>query len=705
MRRPDLATRALLAGLVLASGAVFAQSNPPPAPAEPAAAPAATPEAEPAPEEYRAEDVIVVTASRTEQSLHDAPVTMSVLTTKDIADIPADDAGDLLRNIPGLNVSQISARDVQVGGREATNSLATGQLVLLDNRSLYLDFFGFVAWDFVPLDFSELKQVEVVRGPGSAVWGANAFSGVINLISKPPKEIVGTGLTLGGGELGTLFGSLTHAGVSDKVGYKLSSGYYAQDAYERPVGFPDGTPFPPQGQGFSQDENQGTKQPKADVRVDYDASPESTLSFSAGYAGTDGIIHSGIGPFDMQNDTSLSYGKVDWTNLALRVGFFYNKLDGEAKNLLTVGTDGKPINFIFKTDTYNLEFGNTNALGTRTIITYGANARKNEFDLSIAPRGDSRDEYGAYSQFDFMFGDKLRWSVGARYDNLDPIGSVVSPRTALVYSLGQLQTLRFSFGRAFRAPSVVNNYLETRIIPALIPPLVAGAHPFPVVTAVNGNVDLEEEKTDSYDLGYIGTWGPSTLSVSVYHNKQRDIIDFYQKTSYSPTNPPPGWPYPPILLALIPALRNLPAEFSYRNLGEIVNEGVELGYNFRDNGPWSYFANYSYQKTPKVSGFNADELGRPPKTRANAGLAWDGGAFFVNVNANYQSEAYFADVLSIQGTTEAFTMLNAAVGYRFWDERASVSINGQNLTDERVQQHIFGDIISRKISGQLKLHF
>lgn len=136
---------------------------------------AAPPAAPPPPDEPAGlvEEVLVVTASRTEQHLHDAPVTMSVIDAIEIEKTPADDAGDLLRNVPGLNVAQMSARDIQVSGRESTNSLATGQLVLLDGRSLYLDFFGFVAWDFVPLDFSELKQVEVVRGPGSAVWGAN----------------------------------------------------------------------------------------------------------------------------------------------------------------------------------------------------------------------------------------------------------------------------------------------------------------------------------------------------------------------------------------------------------------------------------------------------------------------------------------------------------------------------------------------------
>jgi iron complex outermembrane receptor protein len=80
-------------------------------------------------------------------------------------------------------------------------------------------------WDFLPVNPNEIKQIEAVRGPGSAVWGANAMTGVVNLITKRPKEMVGTSIILGGGELGTLYGGLSHAGVSGNFGYKLSLGY------------------------------------------------------------------------------------------------------------------------------------------------------------------------------------------------------------------------------------------------------------------------------------------------------------------------------------------------------------------------------------------------------------------------------------------------------------------------------------------------
>ena len=91
--------------------------------------------------------------------------------------------------MPGVNVIQLSARDVQVTSRQSTGTVTNSQLVLVDGRSMYLDFFGLVLWDLVPANFADIEQVEVVRGPASATWGANAMTGAVNIITKSPRGI------------------------------------------------------------------------------------------------------------------------------------------------------------------------------------------------------------------------------------------------------------------------------------------------------------------------------------------------------------------------------------------------------------------------------------------------------------------------------------------------------------------------------------
>ena len=133
--------------------------------------------------------------------------------------------------------------------------------------------------------------------------------------------------------------------------------------------------------------NEGTTQPKVDVRVDYDFEDGRRLVFQGGVAGTDGILHSGIGPFDIDSGTVLGYGKVNYSKGAMKLNFFTNILNGDATNLLAVGLDGQPLNFIFKSNTYDVEFGDVRTFQQRHVLSYGGNFRYSNFDLSIAPAG------------------------------------------------------------------------------------------------------------------------------------------------------------------------------------------------------------------------------------------------------------------------------------------------------------------------------
>src|SRR5690348_6956673 len=190
-----------------------------------------------APEAEGGEDVVVVTASRREELLLNAPAAVSVVTDETISTAPGQTLPDLLRAVPGINVAQTSARDVNVNSRSAAGTLSDSLLVLLDGRSIYQDFFGFVVWDFLPVDTSEIKQVEVIRGPASAVWGANAMTGVVNVISKTPREMQGTTVGIRFGQFdrspaagrfeggGLLAVNATHADApTDRFAYKLSMG-------------------------------------------------------------------------------------------------------------------------------------------------------------------------------------------------------------------------------------------------------------------------------------------------------------------------------------------------------------------------------------------------------------------------------------------------------------------------------------------------
>lgn len=673
------------------------------------------------------EEQVVVTASRVEQQLVNAPATVSVVSADVINSTPSTNYAELFKSVPGVNLTQTSARDFNITMRGAASTLATSTLALLDGRSLYLDFFGFVAWDLLPVNPAELKQIEVVRGPGSAVWGANAMNGVVNFISKTPRELNGNSATIqfgamnrdvdGGQQLGTgqMFGVYgTHArAVNDKFAYKISVGGYTSDALARPTGaIPNGT-----GTQYPNYVNQGTTQPKLDVRADYDAE-KYKLVFAGGYSGTQGIFHTGIGPFD-SDGVGVGYGTMRYSRGAMKFNVFTNILNGDATGLLAIGVTGKPILFKFNTKTFDVEFGNVNPLGSKNVLSYGGNVRYNTFDLSIAPRGDSRTELGAYVQDEVFLHDKVRLNLGARVDKFDNIeDAVVSPRLALILKPAAQQSVRVSFNKAFRSPSLVNNYLDTLIINqlnlGLISPALSGVtYNFPVRAI--GNERLKEESIESYEVGYSAVIkNRATVSAAVYATTNHDEIFFTQTARYRASNPPPGWPLPPVVLEALPPpcttvvcnSGGLPSEFSYRNLGTNKNKGFELGVDGAVNQALNLFANYSYQAEPKPD-FDKSEINLPPTHRVNAGFNFSQGRYLGNASVSYVGEAYFQDVLDARyaGPTKAYTQVNGAFGLKFMKDKLTGTIKVINLLNEDIQSHVFGDILKRQVMGEVRINF
>jgi outer membrane receptor protein involved in Fe transport len=693
-----------------------------PVPAASATQPPAPPQE---PKEPTYEETVVVSASKTEQKLVDAPATMTVIGQEKIQNATSQNFAELLRTVPGLNITQVSARDINVTSRAPTGTLATGQLALLDGRSLYQDFFGFVMWDFLPINLNEIKQIEVIRGPASAVWGANAVFGVINVITKSPREMQGTTATVG---LGTfertsgvhsgslLYASGTHAqAINDRWAYKLSIGQYQQDPMSRPTGIIPGSP--PPGTQFPAFRNTGTTQPKFDGRLDYDYPDGKKLSFTGGVAGTEGIMHSGIGPFDIDNGSTMGYGRVSFQRKALHVAAFAQRLDGDATNRIARDPTGAFIPFAFKTNTMDVELSNVKAFATRHVVTYGGNLRRNTFDLSIAPRSGTRTEFGVYGQDEIFLSDHFRWTLGARVDRFDYLDELVfSPRTALLIKPQENQTFRVSYNRAYRSPSVINNFLDVTLTEPLPLRLINPALPnltYLIPIRPEGNENLTETSLDAYEIGYTGVVGGRTvLSAAFYVNKAKNDIFFTENRDqrWTAANPPPNWAFgllPPAVISLITGGQGFPASFTYKNFGETTQKGVELGVDTSMNQYLSVFANYSYQAKPEPKGFDISELNLPPKNRFNVGASVNYARVLGNFSVSYSDDAFWQDVLDdrFHGTTKAYTLVNGGFGVRWFNGQLTTSVKATNLGNQNVQQHVFGDVIKRQVVGELRVQF
>ena len=271
---------------------VVAAQQPAPAPKDPQAA---KPEQKPEPkpdqpaEQPKYEETVVVSASRNEEKLINAPATMTRHRTARRSGARRPRTSPSSCAPCPASTSRRSPRATSTSPRAARPARSsTGTLALLDGRSLYQDFFGFVMWDFLPVNLNEIKQIEVIRGPASAVWGANALNGVVNVITKSPREMQGTSAILGVGG----FDRRRRHRQQHRVRHALLHQRHARAGGQRSRRVQDlgrrlhaGSVWPAdrhhpvrprrglrrrRARHYPAFTNQGTTQPKFDARVDYD---------------------------------------------------------------------------------------------------------------------------------------------------------------------------------------------------------------------------------------------------------------------------------------------------------------------------------------------------------------------------------------------------------------------------------------------------
>lgn len=175
----------------------------------------------------------VVTANWREQPISEAPSNVYVISAEDIRQSGATDLPTLFRRVPGLSVIEMSGGDFNVSASGDNQQQTNRMLLLIDGRSSYVDTQGLVPWKTLPVALLEIKQIEVLKGPASVIYGFNAFDGVINIITKDPRDTAGTTLQAGAGEYGTVRTAAIHGGQAGDLGYRLSVGHDQQQWRDR----------------------------------------------------------------------------------------------------------------------------------------------------------------------------------------------------------------------------------------------------------------------------------------------------------------------------------------------------------------------------------------------------------------------------------------------------------------------------------------
>jgi iron complex outermembrane receptor protein len=412
-------------------------------------------------------DAEVVTASRQEEKVLEAPASVSVLAREDIAAHPALTPADRVAQLPGVDVvtSGLTQHNVVTRG---FNNAGSGQLlVLTDNRYAAVPSLRINAYNFIPLTDDDLERIEVVRGPGAALYGPNTTAGVMHLITRSPFDSRGTTLSLAGGERGLLQVAGRGAGVvGSSLGWKLSAQYVRAHDF----GYVDPSEQTDRQKAILAGADPDTlligkrdsliERVSGEARVDWRANDQTTVIGSVGLnLGVNNLDITGFGAAQV-HDWRYQYAQVRLVRPNLFAQAFYNGSDAGTTYLVGTGQRVADRSYLLVGQFQQV----LRPLAGETV-TWGVDLQRTvpRTDSTIFGRYDAddiTDEAGAYLHSETRLG-RVDVVAALRLDRHSRVsGLALSPRGSVVLRPGEGQSLRFTYNRAFSTPTSYDLFLD-----------------------------------------------------------------------------------------------------------------------------------------------------------------------------------------------------------------------------------------------------
>ena len=615
---------------------------------------------------YLKEETVSI-ATRHEQPISQAPSNVYVITDDDIRHSGAVDLPTVLRRIPGMEIIQMSGADFNVSVRGDNQLLANKLLVLVDGRSIYIDAQGTTFLRLLPVTLPEVKRIEVLKGPASAVYGFNAFDGIINIITKSPEEMKGLTMQVGGGEFGTLTGSAIQAGRYGKWSYRFSLGEE-------------------QNQQWRNRNALAYRTYKVNAHSEYALTADSKLVVSGGFL--DGNRFDGPtfrGAVMLNTQFMFPYANVAYERPDFFIRAYWNQFNAVsdmftdprlAAYLRTTDRNGNT-RLDFLGNTYNVEAQHAVNWGGHRL-TYGLNYRLNTFATNSISAASHENRLGLYLQGEWNVTHWLTVVAGARYDLHTEINPTISPRVSFLYRVTPEHTLRASVSLGYRPPALFDTHEDLRVQYLGSPQLI---------TPIRSTHNLDPEQIIAYDIGYQGWYFNHRvrLRADLFLNHISDLID----TSGT-----------------------LGGEFTNSNGGEADIWGGEVGGEVIITSWLSGYANYTYQEVTQRSAERA-----APRFKVNAGArgVWENGVsgelnYFHVGSATYPIEGFFSILHPPPDErVPGYNLLNMRVAYRFWQERtatdyvreAEIAVSAFNALNDQHREHPLADLIGSRVMGWL----
>jgi iron complex outermembrane receptor protein len=626
-------------------------------------------------------NIQVTSVSKKEQKMSNVAAAIFVITQEDIRRSGATNIPDLLRMVPGLDVAQINAGIWAISARGFNLEFANKLLVLIDGRAVYSPLFGGVNWDTVDVPLEDLDRIEVIRGPGGTVWGANAVNGVINVITKRAADTLGTLVTSGGGSQEQGFGTLQYGG---KINRDIN--YRAFAKYLNHYHFPD---------LIDENAGDGWHLLHGGFRADTSVSNKDSLTAQGDlYTGSKGaeIVHSSFSPPD--NVTVSRIVHLSGGNFLTRWDHSFSSHSGAALQFYLdrytrSGPSAREVR-----NTLDLDFQHHVAWGSRQDLIWGVGYRHSAdqtvgtVDETFVPANRAIQIFNVFVQDEVtLIPGNVFLTVGTKLEHNSFTGIEFQPSLRLAWTPNERRTVWAAVSRASRTPT----RRDANINAAL------AALPGPVEVALLGDPMAESEDVVAYELGYRAQPKKRvSFDVAAFYNVYHQLQSREPEPSFLQVTPPP-----PLLV--------IPIRLDNKLHG--TTDGVEASVNWRVRDRWTVSPGYSFlqmhlhadpDSLDTISAVDNQNLNPRHQAQLRShlefarGFAWD-------------TTAYFVGSLP-EGMVASYTRLDTQLTWRPAESWA-LSLVGQNLLrDHHLEfndelQSVNSSLVKRSAYAKFTWHF
>jgi iron complex outermembrane receptor protein len=598
-------------------------------------------------------NIEVTSVSKKAEKETEAAAAIYVITQEDIKNSGATAIPELFRMVPGMTVTQSGAHDWTVTARGFNDQFSNKLLVLIDGRTVYSPLFSGVIWENQDTVLEDIERIEVIRGPGATLWGANAVNGVINIITKHAKDTQGGYASLSAGNQVHGIGDVRYGG---KIGedsyvraYAKSTNYASQ---ERPTGVTANDNWEKQQAGFRSDSkitDTGTLNVQGDIY---------TINQDTNYTIPDMNSATGVSP-------AGGY-EVRGGNIQTR---WEEKLSAKSIASLQMYVDSvfqKSSFFNDLTTTADIDFQHSWTGWNRQEIVWGTGYRliqgRNDptsQQYSLDPQVRNDNLFSAFVQDKVaLIPDNLYLTLGSKIEHNDYTGVEVQPSARIAWLPTESQTVWGSVSRAVHTPS---RYTDDATQLLLVDPVTTA--PFPLRYIAVPNRALESEEMVAYELGYrIQPTKTLAFDVASFYNDYKDLFG--------------GVPSAPTFTGTTVDV-SIPAA----NTNSAKSMGLELSSKWNVSNRWQLAGSYSYitLEFEDKANFGYSFVGKNPKHQFNMRST-----YLFPRNISMSNALYYVDDLS-GVNIDGYYRFDTRISYPIL-ENVDLSLVGQNLFDNRHQE-------------------